>query len=432
MRVRTVEELFDVARGLASQPLPPGRRLLVVTNGGGLGIVATDAAREAGLTVAPLDPAVQASLRAVLPPTASVGNPVDLVGDADAARYGNALAVAGGAADAALVILTAQAATDALGVARAVLGATRGWPIPVAAAFVGGARVTPGVRTLEEGGVPCYPFPEPAVGTLAGMALVAERRQRRPEVAPSGPPPAAAARHVAALRREGISRPGWLELAPLLTAYGIPSASAELAATPAAVRAAAARLGGPVALKIVSPDIAHKTDVGGVVLGLATPAAAEVAARALLEHVRAARPDATIHGVLVQQTAPPGPEVLLGVVRDPQFGPLVVVGFGGIYVEVLRDTAMRLAPVGVEDARAMLDELRMAPVFRGVRGQAPIDQAALAETIVRFARLASDWPELTELEVNPLIATPAGVMAVDARGSLHGGLEHGRDTPERD
>jgi acetyltransferase len=430
VRVHTVEELFDVARGLASQPLPPGRRLLVVTNGGGLGIVATDAAREAGLTVAPLEPAVQASLRAVLPPTASVGNPVDLVGDADAARYGNALAAAGRAADAALVILTAQAATDALGVARAVLGATRPWTIPVAAAFVGGARVTAGVRALEEGGIPCYPFPEPAVHTLAGMALVAERRRHR-DPSPPESPPADAARLVAGLRQAGIGRPGWLELAPLLAAYGIPVAAAELAATPEAVRAAAARLGGPVALKIVSPDIAHKTDVGGVVLGLATPEAAETAAGELLRRVRAARPAAAIRGVLVQQTAPPGPELLLGVVRDPQFGALVVVGFGGIYVEVLRDTSMRLAPVGVEDARAMLDELRMAPVLRGVRGQAPVDRAALAETVVRFARLASDWPELTEIEVNPLIATPAGVTAVDARASLEGGADRGEDTPQR-
>jgi acetyltransferase len=366
----------------------------------------------------------------VLPPTASVGNPVDLVGDADAARYGNALAAAGGAADAALVILTAQAATDALGVARAVLGATRGWAIPVAAAFVGGARVTAGVRALEEGGVPCYPFPEPAVHTLAGMALVAERRRLRRDPSPSEPPPADAARHVAALRQAGVGRPGWLELAPLLAAYGVPVAAAELAATPEAVRAAAARLGGPVALKIVSPDIAHKTDVGGVMLGLATPEAAATAAGELLRRVRAVRPDAAIRGILVQRAAPPGPELLLGVVRDPQFGALVVVGFGGIYVEVLRDTSMRLAPVGVEDARAMLDELRMAPVLRGVRGQAPVDRAALAETVMRFARLASDWPDLTEIEVNPLIATPAGVTAVDARARLEEGADRGGDTPQ--
>ena len=348
------------------------------------------------------------------------------------ARYGNALAAAGGVAPTRLWSSSRRRRPPTpLGVARAVLGATRGWPIPVAAAFVGGARVDPGVRALEEGGVPCYPFPEPAVGTLAGMALVAERRERRPDVAPPEPAPPEAVRHVAALRRAGVSRPGWLELAPLLAAYGIPSAAAELAATPAAVRAAAARLGGPVALKIVSPDIAHKTDVGGVVLGLATPAAAEAAAAELLR--RSPRPRGR-----TRRSGAPGASRRRRRARSScsassatrSSGPLVVVGFGGIYVEVLRDTAMRLAPVGVEDARAMLDELRMAPVLRGVRGRAPVDRDALAETIVRFARLASDWPELTEIEVNPLIATAAGVVAVDARGSFQGGPERGRDAPE--
>src|SRR5574342_383830 len=184
LRAGTVEALFDLARGLVSQPLPRGRRLLVVTNGGGLGIVATDAAREAGLAVDPLDPSVRERLTAVLPPTASLANPVDLVGDADAARYSNALHAIGGAgADAALVVLTAQAATDAPGVARAVIGGIRGWFIPVAGAFVGGARVAPGARALEEVGIPCYPFPEPAVRTLAGMARLAERRGRRAEPA---------------------------------------------------------------------------------------------------------------------------------------------------------------------------------------------------------------------------------------------------------
>jgi len=420
VRARTVEELFDLARGLASQPLPRGRRLLVVTNGGGLGIVATDAAREAALEVAPLDAATQDRLRAVLPPTASVANPVDLVGDADAARYGNALHAAGPGADAALVIMTAQAATDALGVARAVIGAVRGWSIPVAAALVGGGRVAPGVRALEEAGVPCYPFPEPAVATLAGMALVAERRgQRSAPVPPAAVPPEAAA-HVAALRRAGPRRLGWPELAPLLAAYGIPAVSGEVAPTPAAAAAAAARLGGPVALKLVSPDIVHKTDVGGVRLGLAS-AEVGAAAAAMLDRARAVQPAAVIGGLLVQAMAPPGKELLLGVLRDAQFGPLVVVGFGGIYVEILRDTAARLAPVGAADALAMLDELRMAPALRGARGEPPVDRGAVAEVITRFARVAVDWPELAEIELNPLIVGPAGAVAVDARGRLDAG-----------
>jgi acetyltransferase len=240
LRASTVEELFDLARGLASQPLPRGRRLLVLTNGGGLGIVATDAARAAGLELAPLDEPTRTRLAGVLPTTASLGNPVDVVGDADAARYGNALRAVGPVTDAALILLTAQAATDSVGVARAVLGAVRDWRIPLAAAFVGGGRVAPGARLLEEAGIPCYPFPEPAVTTLAGMALLASgasarapRSRRRPgrpsrtsRCSATGPPrawagpswrpcsrPTAFRPRVASWRRAPTpprpSRPGW-------------------------------------------------------------------------------------------------------------------------------------------------------------------------------------------------------------------------------
>jgi acetyl coenzyme A synthetase (ADP forming)-like protein len=419
VRVASVEELFDLARGLESQPLPRGRRLLVVTNGGGLGIVSTDAAREAGLEVAPLDEPVRARLAAVLPPTASLVNPVDLVGDADAARYSHALhAVGGASADSALIVLTAQAATDSPGVARAVIGATRGWTVPLVAAFVGGARVAPGARALEEAGIPCYPFPEPAVRTLAGMALLAERRRRHPEIGASPAAPGVAERWLAGIRADGPGTLGLLEIAPLLDAYGIRCAAGRIAATPEEASRVARSVGFPVALKVVSPDISHKTEVGGVRLGLRSAEEVAAAAADMLERVRAARPKAAITGLLVQPMAAPGKELLLGMVRDPQFGPLVMVGFGGIYVEVLKDTATRLAPVPRAEADAMLDELRMAPLLDGVRGEAPVNRAALVDTICRFAWLASDLPELAELEINPLVAGPEGSVAVDARGRV--------------
>ena len=418
-RVGTVEELFDVARGLASQPLPRGRRLLVVTNGGGLGIVATDAARDAGLAVEPLEAPVRDRLAAVLPPTASLANPVDLVGDADAARYSHALdAIGGGAADAALVMLTAQAATDALGVARAVIVATRSWSIPVAGAFVGGARVAPGVRALEEAGIPCYPFPEPAVRTLAGMARLWERRGRRAEPARPAARGDGAVAAVAGLRASGLSVLGMSELEPVLTSYGIPVMASRTAETAEQAASAAERVGFPVALKLRSPDITHKTDVGGVQLGLQAPAEVAAATRVMLARVRAARPEARIDGVLVQPMAPHGVELLLGMIRDPQFGPIVVVGFGGIYVEVLKDTAARLCPLERCEALDMLGELRMAPLLDGARGEPPVNKDRLAEAICRFAQLAVDATDVAELEVNPLVAGPDGVVAVDARARM--------------
>jgi acetyltransferase len=419
VRAATIEELFDVVRGLASQPLPRGRRLLVVTNGGGLGIVAADAAHDAGLSLPPLAVDVGERLAAVLPETASATNPVDLIGDADAARYGNALhAIGPDVADAALVLLTAQAATDAAGVARAIAAATRGWPIPVIGAFVGGSRVAPGVRALDEADIPCFAFPEPAARAVAGMASVFERRGRR--AAPGEPHPAAQAARaaIAELRRSGLDMLGIRELEPVLASYGLACVRAERAATPAEAGAAAGRLGCPVALKVLSPDIAHKSDVGGVRLALASAREVADAAAGMLAAVRAARPDARIDGVLVQRMAPHGHELLLGMVRDAQFGPMVVVGFGGIYVEVLKDTAARLCPVTADDAREMLRELRMFPVLGGVRGQPGVDLDALAAAIRSFAQLAADVPELLELELNPLVASPHAVVAVDARARV--------------
>jgi acetyltransferase len=420
VRARSVEELFDLARCLASQPLPRGRRLLVVTNGGGLGVIATDAARDAGLEVAALDAPVQARLRAVLPPTASLGNPVDLVGDADPARYANTLHAIGPEADidATLVIMTVQAATDAVGIARAILGATRGWSRPVVAALVGGDRVAPGIRVLEEAGLPCYSFPEPAVTAIAGMALLAERARSELSAPLRSMPPPGARTAIDRLRGAGAERFGLFELTPLLATYGIPILAPRLAGTAAEAAAIAGELGCPVALKIASPDISHKTDVGGVSLGLTSPAEVGRAAAAMLARVREHRPDAAVQGFIVQPMAPPGKELLLGVVRDPQFGPLVVVGLGGVYVEVLRDTAMRLAPVSPAEALRMLDELKTIALLRGVRGEPSVDFPDLAETISRFAQLAVDCPDLTEMELNPLVASPTGVIAVDARATL--------------
>jgi acetyltransferase len=418
LRVDTVEELFDVARGLASQPLPRGPRLVVVTNGGGLGIVATDAARAAGLTVAPLDEATRRRLAEGLPAAAGLGNPVDLVGDADARRYGHALHAVGSAgADAVLALLTPQAATDAAGVARTIVGATRGWPIPVVAAFVGGARVAPGVRVLEEAGIPCYAFPESAVKTLAGMARLASLRAAVADPAAPAVDPGRSRAWLAGLG-PGAGQLGMPELAPLLDAYGIPRLAARVVEGPTDAAAAAEAIGFPVALKVVSPDIIHKTDVGGVVLGLPDAGAVRAAAAAMLARVARERPGAAVRGLLVEAMAPAGKELLLGGVRDEQFGPLVMVGLGGIYVEIFADTAARLAPVSSAEALGMLDELRVAPLLRGARGEPPVDREALAVLVSRFSQLLVDLPEIREIEINPLTVGPGAALAVDARARL--------------
>jgi acetyl coenzyme A synthetase (ADP forming)-like protein len=419
LRVDTVEGLFDVARGLASQPLPRGRRLVVVTNGGGLGIVATDAARAAGLTVAPLDAAVRARLAEGLPATAGLGNPVDLVGDADARRYGHALHTLGSdTADVMLVLLTPQAATDAASIARTIAGATRGWPIPVAAAFVGGTRVAPGVRVLEEASIPCYAFPESAVATLAGMARLASRRAGVAIPPTASVDPAPSRVWLAGLGPVADEQLGMPELTSLLDAYGISRLAARVAAGAADAATVAEEVGFPVALKIVSPDITHKTEVGGVALGLGDARAVREAAEVMLRRVAIERPAAVVRGLLVEAMVPAGKELLLGGVRDEQFGPLVMVGFGGIYVEVFSDTAARLAPVSSPEAMVMLDELKMAPLLRGTRGEPPVNRDALAALVGRFSQILVDLPELVEIEINPLTVGPTGAVAVDARARL--------------
>jgi acetyl coenzyme A synthetase (ADP forming)-like protein len=416
LRVGTLEELFDVARALVAGRTPPGRRVILVTNGGGLGILATDAAQEAGLDVAPLPDAAQAALRAVLPPHAATANPVDLIGDATPARYGAALETLAGEPASLVVMLAPQAATDAAGVARAVLGATRGRGTPVLAVLAGGARVRPGVAALEDGGVPCYSFPERAVRALARMVALAEGR-RPPAAPPPAPDPARLAAAMAAARTGGPL--GILAGAPLLAAYGIETVPAHLARSPAEAAALARTIDAPVALKIVSPDIVHKTEVGGVALGLGSPEAAADAAAAMLARVTERRPGARLDGVLVQAMAGGAvAELLLGVVRDPQFGPLVMVGFGGVYVEVLGDTATRLAPVDSAEARRMLEELRMAPVLHGARGRPAVDLDVVAGVVSRFSRIGLDVPDLVELEINPLLVGPGGARALDVRGRL--------------
>ena len=413
LRADTIEALFDLGRALARQPLPRHRRVQIVTNGGGLGILATDAAHDAGLELPPLSADTRVRLAAALPTHAALANPLDLIGDATAARYDVALRTMAEGDAACLVMLAPQAATDAAAVARTIVGATRGWSRPVLAVFAGGARVRPGIHILEEGGIPCFEFPERAVRALAGMATLAARQAGASE---GRDVPIAA---VSPALPRGPRALGPADTVALLHACGIRVARASVASTPTDAAAAAATIGFPVALKVVSPAISHKTDVGGVRLHLRSAPEVLEAARDMLAAVSAARPEARIDGFLVQEMGPAdGVELLLGMVRDPQFGPLVMVGAGGIYVELLNDTATRLAPIGVAEATAMLHELQIAPALRGARGRAPVDLQALASALSRFSALVASVDRLSEFEVNPLFADARGVTAIDARGTL--------------
>lgn len=418
LRVESIEELFDLAAAFSHQPLPRGRRIAIVTNAGGPGILATDAAIRQGLELSRLSEATTRSLRALMPAEASVANPVDLIGDADSRRYDATLkAVLGDpGVDAAIVLVVRTASLDVEATADAVVRRARDVAKPVLASFVGALAVTAGVARLEEGGIPHYAFPEAIARTLGAMARYTAWISR----------PRTGFRtfddidHARARAVIDAAGPGFLPEArgfELLDAYGFPILPWAVAANRREAVERAAALGFPVAMKILSPQIIHKWDVDGVRLGVKSRADVAAAYDAMIDAVRARRPDATIEGVLLQAMAGRGREVILGLSRDPQFGPVLLFGLGGIYVEVFRDVAFRLAPIREFSAQRMIEDTRAAAILRGARGEPPSDIDAVITALLRLSQLALDCPEVAELDINPLFvyAQGQGAAVADAR-----------------
>jgi acetyl coenzyme A synthetase (ADP forming)-like protein len=418
IRVESIEELFDLASAVSRQPLPRGRRVVIVTNAGGPGILATDASIRQGLELSRLSDATTRSLRAVVPAEASVANPVDLIGDADSRRYDATLkAVLGDAGvDAAIVLVVRTASLDVEATADAVVRRARDGGKPVLASFVGALTVTAGVARLEEGGIPHYAFPEAIARTLGAMARYTAWISR----------PRTGFRtfdDVDRTRARAIidgAGPGFLPEAralELLDAYRFPVLPWATAANRREAVERAATMGFPVAMKIRSPQIIHKWDVDGVRLGLKSRADVAAAYDVMVETVRARRPDATIEGVMLQAMAGRGREVILGLSRDPQFGPVLLFGLGGIYVEVLRDVTFRLAPIREFSAHRMIEDTRASAILRGVRGEPASDIDAVVTSLLRLSQLAIECPEVAELDINPLFvyAHGQGAAVADAR-----------------
>jgi acetyltransferase len=413
--VETVEELFDLAEGFARQPLPTGPGTAILTNAGGPGILATDAAEAAGLTLATLDPTTIAALEHALPPAAAIYNPVDVLGDADPARY--AAAARALAADpnvrSLIVLLTPQAMTDANGTAVEIVKVVGESALPTLAVFMGDATVAEAIETLQAGNVPQYAFPERAAQTLGAM----QRHALRSHPTTLGPTTDDAARgvargaidHARAAGRTFITEDSARRIAD---AYGIAVPSGGIVPDLAAAHSLASEIGYPVVMKIASPDILHKSDIGGIALGIETPEMLADAYERIMASVRQRMPDARVWGVTVQEQLAPGREVIVGMNRDPHFGPILMFGLGGIYVEVMKDVSFRLWPVSPDEARDMIAEIRAYGVLRGARGQAPADIDAIADVICRVSALVGDFDEITELDINPLIVRDKGEGAV--------------------
>ncbi len=418
--VDTAEELFDVCAGLVFQPLPRGNRVVLVTNSGGPAALASDSLAAAGMTLANLGPASQSTLRQALAPSAQVANPVDMLGGAEPHEFETALrtCLADPGVDAAIAILTPTALVNPADIAHTVGRVTAEFDKTVLACFVGGDAVNEARRILHKMSVPMYQFPEPAGKVLGKMRQQAVQRDQGSS---SGVQHVA---HPAKLQAESIFRAladrSNLEEAsvrPILAAYGIPIVPGDLARSGEEAAAIAAKIGFPVVMKIVSADVLHKSDSGGILLNLSDARSVGEGYQWVVERVQKNVPGAKIEGVLVEKMAPSGIEVIIGMKRDPAFGPLMMFGLGGIFVELFNDVAFGIAPLTPQEARAMIQRTRAGKLLSGLRGQGPADIEAVVQILTELSRLALDFPTLQEIEINPLLVYPAGqgALALDAR-----------------
>jgi acetyltransferase len=422
IRADTFQELFDFVTAFSMQPLPKGKRVLIITNAGGPGTMVADAVEKAGLEVISLNLAIADSLRRKLPSAASTGNPIDVLGDADPERYVAAIEAAQNdeGVDAIIVILTPQAMTRPAETARAIAAKLNGQK-PVLASFMGGKGVMPGRDELGEAGLPEYDSPERAVEALKAMYEYASWKQRPPRVVTRFPVNRRRAeRIITRHQRTGRLHLGEVKAKSILDAYGFRIPDGKLASSSDEAIEIAKRVGFPAAMKIVSPDIVHKTDLGGVQLNLASAGKVRDAYDLMMLRIREKAPDARIEGVYVEKMVDTGLEVIIGMSRDPQFGPMLMFGLGGIFVEVMKDVTFHLAPITSEEAVQMLLATRSYEILKGKRGQKGVDLEAIANGLQRISQLTTDFPEIQELDINPFIVGEIGGTAVvaDARMTL--------------
>jgi acetyltransferase len=421
LRAESMQSLFDIALALGYQPLLQGDRIAIITNAGGPGILATDALERSGLSLAQLENETITVLSQYLPDAASAANPVDVLGDARADRYQIALetVAADPNVDGLLVVLTPQAMTEIVPTADAIGQLSESIDKPVIASFMGEAKVDSGVDRLQNYQIPNYPFPERAA--MAFKAMSDYRRvlaRPKPDYVEFEVDRDTTHQVFEQVRSQGRLSIGDSEARQILTAYDLKIPISELAAGPDEAVEIANKIGYPVVLKIASPDILHKTDVGGVKVGLDSAEQVRDAFELMVYRAQRYLPQAHLWGCLVQEMVPPGGlEVLIGMNRDPQFGPLVTFGLGGIYVETLKDVTFRIAPFAVQSAEKMLSEIRARAILDGVRGEPPVDKEAIIDVLLRIGQLVQDFPEIVELDINPLMVYPRGqgAIAIDMR-----------------
>lgn len=427
IRVDTIDQLFDFATAFAykneselgklRRKVPNGNRVAIVTNAGGPGIVATDMTISSGLTLAEFSQDTVETLASHLPESANLHNPVDVIGDAAQDRYENALSavIRDEGVDGAVVILTPQSMTNAVGTAEAVVKIARRSHKPILCCFMGIIDVSAGTKLLQEHGVPVFRFPENAASAFGALYRYAKwlNRQHKAQYKFKHDTQRAA-EIINGCLAAGKTRLGELDGLELLKCYGFNVLPTQLATSADEAAAVGDEMGWPVVMKIVSPDILHKSDAGGVKVGVDGKKEARAAFNEILENARNYKADADIKGVLVQKMAERGEEVILGMNRYPVFGPLIMCGIGGIFVEIFQDVVFRLAPIARNEADRMVRSIRGHKLFDGFRGRPVADVEALKKHMVQLSDLVSNHPEIQELDVNPLLLHPVGKGATVA------------------
>ena len=420
LRARTIEELFDYARIFSQQPLPQGPRIAIITNAGGPGIIAADAVERSTLKMATFSKDTLDSLRSSLPSMANVYNPVDVLGDAKADRYQCVAekVLEDPHVDMVLIILTPQAMTEIEKTAKAIGEIANRTSKPVVTSFMGGKRIEVSLKVMCQKKVPNYSFPERAISAVEAMhKYTLWQKAPVPEIKKISVQREEVVSVFEKVRHSGRQSLGEDEAKEVISVYGFRIPKSILATSEAEAAQAAEEIGYPVVAKISSPDILHKSDFGGVVVGIKNEAEMRRFFCEITQKARRLVPTAEVRGILVQQMITGGKEVILGMSRDPQFGPLLMFGLGGIYIEVLRDVTFRIAPIGLHEAEEMVHEIRSLPLLKGVRGERPADIRSLTDHIVRLSQLVTDFPEIMEMDINPLMVFPNGdgTMAIDAR-----------------
>jgi acetyl coenzyme A synthetase (ADP forming)-like protein len=420
LRGETLEELFDYVKAFSSQPLPKGENVAIVTNSGGPGILATDSCIRHGLNISPFSQNTLKALKKILPPQASLNNPVDLIAEAQHELYEATLReiLKDKNVDSSIVILTATSFTEVDKIADSIVKAAKRFKKPVLCSFLGVYDVSAGTEILEENGFPSYRFPESAARVLSEMTKFNWWLNRpKTGIKKFKVNRAKAQKIIDSAKKEGRLFLLEHESYEVLKAYNFPVVKSSLAKNKAEAAEAAQKIGFPVVLKIASPDILHKFDFGGVKLNLKNKSEVQEAFREILENILAKKPEAKIRGVLVEEMASQGKEIILGMNRDPQFGPILMFGLGGIYVEALEDVTFRLAPIRELTAEVMITRTKTHKILEGFRGEPAYDTEAIAECLKRLSQLVTDFDEIQELDINPLFVYEKGkgCTIVDAR-----------------